>query len=104
MIDDTIQAENIQNSERMAEARISHITRNSYLKEKFRLSLKSLTKRLIQERATIHSEWTAQEVLVDIMKGYNPKLPPVVLLEMTQFILEEWEKIHVSKNEIVMVA
>jgi hypothetical protein len=83
-------------------AEMAIITRNSYLKEKFRMSLKFYTRRKIQEYAAIHAEWRAKEVLVDIMKGYNPELPPVVLLEMTQYILEEWEKIQARKNELVL--
>ena len=79
------------------------ITRNSYLKEKYRMSLKSYTKRKIQEYANIHADWRAKEVLVEIMKGYNPELPPVVLLEMTQFILEEWAKRQTTKQELAFV-
>lgn len=83
-------------------AEMAIITRNSYLKEKFRTSLKFYTKRKIQEYADIHADWRAKEVLVEIMKGYNPELPPVVLLEMTQFILEEWEKKQSTKNEFAL--
>jgi hypothetical protein len=79
------------------------ITRNSYLKEQFRHSLKFFTRRKIYECVNLHSEWTAKEVLVDIMQCYNPKLPPVVLLEMTQYILEEWEKIQ-AKNKAMQLA
>ena len=82
-------------------AEMAIITRNSYLKEKFRMSLKFYTKRKIQECADIHADWRAKEVLVEIMKGYNPELPPVVLLEMTQFILEEWEKNQMTKKDLV---
>jgi hypothetical protein len=78
------------------------ITRNSYLKEKFRMSLKFYTKRKIQEYADIHADWRAKEVLVEIMKGYNPELQPVVLLEMTQFILDEWEKKQTHKSELTL--
>ena len=84
-------------------AKTAIITRNSYLKEKFRMSLKFYTKRKIQEYADIHADWRAKEVLVEIMKGYNPELPPVVLLEMTQFILEEWAKRQTTKQELAFV-
>jgi hypothetical protein len=104
--------ENISQTERASvilemteaeKAETAIITRNSYLKDKFRQSLKSFTRRKIYECVNMHAEWTAKEVLVDIMQCYNPKLPPIVLLEMTQYILEEWEKIQ-AKNKTMQLA
>jgi D-alanyl-D-alanine dipeptidase len=92
------ESSNIREMTDEEKAETAYITRNSYHKEKFRKSLKLYTRMKIQAFAGTHPELNAKDLLVEIIKCYNPKLPPVVLLEMTQYILEEWEKIQAKKK------
>jgi hypothetical protein len=97
------ESSNIKEMTDEEKAETAIITRNSYLKEKFRKSLKLYTRVKIQEFAGTNPDLSSKDLLVSIIKGYNPKLPPVVLLEMTQYILEEWEKIQ-AKNKAMQLA
>ncbi len=66
--------------------------KNAYLKEKYRKSLKTVTRFRIKDLLDEHPEWPLKAILVAILDGYNPALPPEVLLEMTRFIIAEWQK------------
>ena len=78
------------------------VAQKSLLKDKYRHALKSLSKMKIYEYYETNPDWSAKDILLNVMKEYNPNLPSVVLLEMTQFILNEWETIKSSKNEMVL--
>ena len=79
------------------------LSKNSFLKEKYRHALKLTTKIKVYQSAQTNPEWSAKDVLVAIMKGYNSQLPSVILLEMAQFIVTEWETIQATKSEVVHV-
>jgi hypothetical protein len=66
----------------------------AFLKEKYRKGLKTLTKYEMRQFVKQHPEGQLKDVLVALIKDYNPELPPSILLEMTQFIISEWERTH----------
>jgi hypothetical protein len=84
-------------------ANTAHITRNSYFKKKYRMALDITTKMMIQEMYKQHPDWSVKEVLVAAIKEYNSDLPSVLLLEMAQLIVTEWEKIQ-AKNKAMQLA
>jgi hypothetical protein len=83
-------------------ARIAAMKQKSYLKKKYRLALKFSAMMDLHEFAQTHPEWGAKDVLVEIMKNYFSDFPPVIVLEMAEYIVTEWEKIQASKKELVL--
>lgn len=67
------------------------ISKKAFFKDKYRNALKTVTKLDIQELAKEHPDWCTKDVLVYIIKNYNPDLPSQILIEMTQFITSEWD-------------
>jgi hypothetical protein len=67
------------------------ISQQILLKDKYRQALKTITKMEIQNLAKEHPDWCTKDVLVYIVKDYNPELPSQILIEMTQFITNEWD-------------
>lgn len=94
---------NIRYMTKEESAQAAILSKNSFLKAKYRHALKLTTKIKVHQSAQSNPEWTAKDVLIAIMKGYNSQLPSVVLLEMAQFIVTEWETIQATKSEIVHV-
>lgn len=84
-------------------AQAAIISKNSFFKEKYRHALKLTTKIKVYKYAQSNPNWSAKDVLIEILKGYNSQLPSSIILEMAQFIVTEWEAIHASKSEIVHV-
>lgn len=84
------------------EAQTAIITRNSVYKPKYRKSLKNSTKLDVHEYYNQHPEAGAKDVLSDMIKEYSSLLPPIILLEVAQVILEEWELIQASKKQLVL--
>ena len=85
------------------QAQMAIIAQKSLYKDKYRHALKSLSKLKIHEYYETNPNWSAKDILLNVMKEYNPNLPSIVLIEMTQFILNEWESIQASKNDMVLV-
>ena len=83
-------------------ARTSHITRNSYFKKKYRMALEVTTKMMIQEMYEQYPNRPLNDVLSAAMKEYNSDLPAVLLLEMAQLIVTEWERHQISKSSLVV--
>jgi hypothetical protein len=81
------------------EIRIKAILKNSFFKEKYRNSLKSLTKVKMRSLKMQYPEWQPKDVLIAVIKDYAPELPTPILLEMIQFIIAEWEQKYVLKEE-----
>ena len=79
------------------------LSKNSFFKEKYRHALKLTTKIKVYQSSQTNPEWSAKDVLIAIMKGYNSQLPSAILLEMAQFIVSEWETIQATKNDIIHV-
>lgn len=84
-------------------ARISHVTRNSYFKKKYRMALEVTTKMMIREMYEQYPDRPLNDVLSAAMKEYNSDLPSVLLLEMAQLIVNEWERIQ-AKNKAMQLA
>ena len=79
--------------------RMEILLKNSFFKEKYRKGLKTLTRMDMQELRKEHPEWGLKDMLAAIVKDYHPELPPLLLLEMTQFIIAEWESTQLNKRE-----
>jgi hypothetical protein len=73
-----------------------------FYKKKYRLALQMYAIVDINEYAKTQPTWTAKDILAAIIKDYDPQLPSDILLEMTQFILQEWEKVQLSKKQIAL--
>jgi hypothetical protein len=71
------------------------------LKDNYRQSLKMVTRMDIQALAKAHPDWCTKDVLVYIVKDYNPDLPSQILIEMTEFITSEWDKIKTKQFALV---
>ena len=69
-------------------------SKTAFFKEKYRKGLKTLTKYEMRQFRKEHPDGQLKDVLVALIKDYNPELPPSILLEMTQFIIAEWERTH----------
>ncbi len=80
----------------------AEVQRQALLTEKYRKGLKFLTRLKIKKLHKTHPEWHLNDLLAAVVKGYNPELPAVVMLEMTQFIIEEWEKTKQPDPEAVL--
>ena len=44
-----------------------------------------------------HPNWELKDVLSVILKDFPPEIPSQLLLQLTQFIVEEWEKIEMEE-------
>lgn len=75
------------------------VLKNAFFKEKYRTGLKNLVKSNMKLFKKQYPEWQLKDVLVAVIKDFNPELPPAILLEMTQFIIAEWESS--SQKEVV---
>lgn len=75
------------------------LSQKSFFKEKYRHGLKVLTLMDIHRLQQDHPDWRLKDVLAAILKNYNPELPAVILLEMSQFIIAEWEKADLIQHD-----
>ena len=73
-----------------------------FYKKKYRLALQMYAIVDINEYAKTQPTWVAKDILAAIIKDYDPQLPSNILLEMTQFILREWDKVQISKKQIAI--
>ena len=53
-------------------------------------ALKGIALIAVLEARGKHPEWNLNEVLSDLVKGFNPELPPQFLLELTQHVIQTW--------------
>lgn len=83
---------------------MADLTKNSFFKEKYRHALKVSTKIELFQLYVAHPEWTAKDILITLLNGYDASLPPSLLLEMAQFIMTEWEILQTKNNELVYSA
>jgi hypothetical protein len=74
----------------------------SFRKEKFRRGLKSYSQTRVYEFYKTNPEWGAKDILINVMMGYNPDLPSDVVLEIAQYILQQWELLKASKKELTL--
>jgi hypothetical protein len=80
--------------------RTAAFSKTAFFKEKYRNSLKTLTKYEMRQFRKAHPDGQLKDVLSALVKDYNPELPPSILLEMTQFIVSEWER--TSQTEAIL--
>jgi hypothetical protein len=92
----------VRNMTEEEKARIEIITKNSYRKEKFRRGLKSYSQMRVYEFYKTNPEWGAKDILINVMMGYNPDLPSDVVLEIAEYILQQWEVLQTSKKELAL--
>jgi hypothetical protein len=79
------------------------ITKNPSYGKKYREALKISVKLDVQEFAQVQPEANAKDVLVAILKDYDPDIPSPILLEMAKVILADWAAFQTVKNELVLV-
>jgi hypothetical protein len=72
-----------------------------YNRKKYKMALQFGAKMKLYELSITHPKWGAKDVLIDIMKDYYSDFPAELVLEMSHYIVTEWEKIQVSKKELV---
>jgi hypothetical protein len=72
--------------------RTAEFSKTAFFKEKYRKGLKTLTKYEMRQFRKAHPDAQLKDVLAALVKDYSPELPPSILLEMTQFIIAEWER------------
>ncbi len=72
------------------EARL--ITPKIYASKKFRKSMKNLALFVLDELRAAHPDWSLNKLLAAIFQDCSPDLPASLLLEMTEAIVAEWEK------------
>jgi hypothetical protein len=73
-------------------------SKTAFFKEKYRKSLKTLTKYEMRQFRKQHPDGQLKDALAALIKDYNPELPPSILLEMTQFIISEWESTYQAES------
>jgi hypothetical protein len=73
-----------------------------FYRKKYRLALQIYAIVEINEYTKTQPTWAAKDILAAIVKDYDPQLPSDILLEMTQFILQEWEKVQLSKKHTAL--
>ena len=71
-----------------------------FYKKKYLLALKLYATVEIHEYVKSQPSWGAKDVLIAIVKDYDPQLPSDILLTMTQFIVQEWEKVQTTKQQV----
>lgn len=76
----------------------------SFRKEKFRRALKSHSQTRVYEFYKTNPEWGAKDILINVMMGYNPDLPSDVVLEIAEYILQQWDILQASKKEMALTA
>lgn len=74
----------------------------SFRKEKFRRGLKSHSQTRVYQFYKTNPEWGAKDILINVMRGYNPDLPSDVVLEIARYILEQWDIIKASNKELAL--
>lgn len=53
-------------------------------------ALKGIALIAVLEAREKHTDWNLNDILADLVKGFNPELPPHFLLEFTQHIIQHW--------------
>jgi hypothetical protein len=96
---------NISTSEMTREEEIETgiIVDNPSYQKKYREALKVSVKLDVQEFGQTQPEASSKDVLVAVLKEYDPDIPSPILLEMAQVILSEWETIQSSQKVLVLV-
>lgn len=86
----------------MTETEKGTVNQNTYFKKKYRMALEVTTKMMVQDLYAQNPDWSVRDVLTTTLKEYNKDLPSILLLEMMQLIVSEWEKQQTIKKELVL--
>lgn len=73
-----------------------------YFRKKYKLALQFGAKMQLHEFHRTNPSWGAKDVLVEILKNYSSDFPSVIVLEMAQYIVAEWETIQNPKKELLL--
>ena len=65
--------------------------------EKHRKALKGVALVSLLDTRGKHPEWNLNDALADLVKGFNPDMPPQFLLEFTQHIIQHWVALEEKK-------
>ena len=60
--------------------------------KKYRMGLEMVTALSYDELRQTHPEWPLKDILAETVKGFNPDLPPNLLVDMTRLICRKWEE------------
>ncbi|MEK7255989.1 MAG: hypothetical protein AAB316_14655 [Bacteroidota bacterium] len=74
-------------------ARAKSSSKQIILSKKYRNGLKSVVGIHLYKLHLTHPDMPLSLVIATMLQDINPELPAEVLLEITAFIIEEWEKI-----------
>jgi hypothetical protein len=83
-------------------AKMAVLDDKRYYKKKYKLALQFGAKMQLHEFHRTNPTWGAKDVLVEILKNYNSDFPSLIVLEMAQYIVEEWETIQNPKKELAL--
>lgn len=67
----------------------------SWFKEKYLNSLRTVTRTRMEKLLREQAGYAFKDLLSDLLGEMPPEAPPQLLLIMTRFIIEEWEKTEV---------
>ena len=78
-------------------AEIQSLKNSGFNSAKYHKAQKTYTKLTIHELHKKNPKWGLKEILVNIIYSYPSEMPIELYSEMTQFIIEEWNKIMVDE-------
>lgn len=73
------------------------IHRQVLASEKYLKSSELATRLYFNELVQKHPDWNLKEIFVAVVQTFPDEMPPKVMLNMTQIIFEEWEKIKLDE-------
>ena len=74
------------------EDKLTWVDQAVFKSKKYRMGLEMVTALSYDELRQAHPEWPLKDILAETVKGFNPDLPPHLLVEMTQLICRKWEE------------
>jgi hypothetical protein len=66
------------------------------------LALQDLTAIKIAKHQLEHPNWGLKDLLAEVIKGFPSEMPSDVLLQMTQFIVSQWEKTESPRRQVAV--
>ncbi len=78
------------------------IRRNSYFKEKYLKTQRSLARMYVKRYLKENPEWGLRDILTAMVKLYPAEMPPEILLKMVHNIVEEWQAARVEEPKLAL--
>jgi hypothetical protein len=69
--------------------------------EKHFKALKGIALIAVLDSREKHPAWNLNETLADLVRGFNPDMPPRYLLEFTQHIIQHWVTLEAKQTEAI---